>query len=908
MVNLDSHSSLSVPLLATRFFMPPLPSAYVSRQRLMDVLDQGLQRPLILISAPPGFGKSMLLCNWIHSRPGLKTGWLCIEPSDQDWGMFFRYLVAAWQHIFPTAGEMALAELNASTSLDKQTLTNLLLNDLVSVCKGEGNHQVVLVLDDYHNIASIAIQETVAYLVEHLLPNCHLVLLTRADPPLPLARWRSRGWMLEVRADDLRFTLNEAADYLNQSMHLNLSSDQIQSLEDRTEGWVVGLQLAALSLQGRDRPQEFISQFSGTQRFVIDYLVEEVLQRQPEEIRQFMQTTALLDRFCGSLCDAVMDRPAFSSQSLLEGLEKANLFLVSLDDHRNWYRYHGLFADLLRARLQQTTPERISEVYNRAANWCSQNNLWREAIEYALKAKDLELGAALFEQAVHFGGREFLYSGIHPLIEPFPPNFIKVHPILSLAKAIEMIENAQLIGVEPLLRFAEDEIQKRPHFEGQDEILGWIYVIQSRAASILGDSTWSTQASRHIAHLIPNDGPANTHALLHAGLTYYYSGDLHRTDTYWQKALDLSQANDYTYGRLCLSDNLARICCYKGELHRAEELFQRAIQLSGKMQDRYPRWHGALQRDYSELLREQNRLEEARAQMDSGLALCQKWEMASGLGLGYVNMGRILLAFGDPQGATSMLIKAEELRRNHTVYPDLDTLVQLFHVQLCLASGDLEQAKQIQEACLQSSCCLHDLNCEWTQIVQARVLLKTDRPTEALALLAGRLEKAKAFGRGRNWLEMVLLTAMALHSTAKPDHALQMLREGLAYSKVQGFRRIFVDEGNPMQELLERFRIQDPQSSLSEFILDLLSMFPAGQVFHSKNIKETNLGLVEPLSNRELEILQLVCQGLSNREIARQLFLSSGTVKAYIHNIYGKLGVRDRPQAIVKANLIGLVK
>jgi LuxR family maltose regulon positive regulatory protein len=902
-----SQHALSVPLLATRFFMPPLPATCISRVRLMGLLEQGLQRPLTLVSAPPGFGKSVSICAWIQSRPGVNTSWLSIEPSDRDWGLFFRYLVAAWQHLFPRAGELALIELNTSPSPDKGALTNLLLNDLLTGHEIDDQNQAVLVLDDYHHIASTAIQETVAYLVEHLPQGCHLVLLTRADPPLPLARWRSRGWMLEVRADDLRFTTLEAAEYLNQSMHLSLSSEQIQTLEDRTEGWIVGLQLAALSLQGRADPQEFVHNFSGTQRFVLDYLVEEVVQRQPEAIQQFMLSTALLDRFCGPLCDAILDQPAFSSQSILESLEKANLFLVPLDDHREWFRYHHLFADLLRVRLQQKTPGRIPEVNDRAATWCSQNGLWREAILYALRTNNFERGAALFEQAILTGGREFLYSGMHSLIEPFPRAIIQTRPLLSLAKAIEMIENAQLTGIEPILRFAEKGVQTAPHFEGKEEILGWIYVVQIRAAAILGDSAWTLEASRQIARLIPHDAQANTHALLHVGLIHYYTGDLHQTDARWQEALDLSQAHGYSYGMLCLLDNLGRICCYKGELHRAEELFQRALQISGEVQNSYPRWKGAVERDYSHLLLEQNHLEEAYARITSALVLCEKWDMASGLGLAYMHLGRILLASGDLPGATATQKKAEELRRSHTVYPEMDTLVQLFQAQLCLAAGLPEQAWQVLETCLQAPCCVHELHREWTQIAQARVLLWTECPEEALALIAGRMEKAKEFGRGRKWLEMDLLTALALNSTGRRDQAIQMLREGLAYGQAQGFRRIFIDEGRPMQELLERYRIIDPQSKLGEFALDLLSMFPAGRMSSSR---ETigDKSLVESLSKREVEILGLLCQGLSNREIARQMVLSVGTVKTHIHNLFGKLGVRDRPQAIAKANLIGLVK
>jgi LuxR family transcriptional regulator, maltose regulon positive regulatory protein len=898
---------LSMPLLATRFFLPPRPAGWISRPRLTALLDGGLERRLILVSAPPGFGKSTVCGEWIRSHTALNAAWVSLESSDQDWGLFFRYLVTAWQQVFPQAGQAALAELTVSTLPRQEALNNLLLNDLLSASQKDGAQGSVLVLDDYHQVNSSAVHETVAYLVEHLPPGCHLVLLTRADPPLPLARWRSFGWMLEVRADDLRFTPTEAADYLNQGMQLGLSPYLVQTLEMRTEGWIVGLKLAAISLQGNLDPGSFVRRFGGTQRFVLDYLVEEVLKQQPRLNQEFLMSTALLDRFCGPLCDTVVDRPAGFSQDLLEGFEKANLFLIPLDDERRWFRYHRLFGDLLKARLEQTDPGRMSEIYARAAAWCSQNSLWREAIQYALKTRDFECSAGIFEQSIRSGGRAFLYSGVGPLIAPFPDELIQTRPLLSLAKAISRIESAQLAGIEPLLRFAGQGVESAPHFDGQEQLLGWIYVIQSRAAAILGDGEWITQASRQVVRLIPGDAEAHTHALLHLGLVDYYAGDLNRTDACWQEALDVSQAAGYLYGRLCLSDNLGRICSHKGELDRAEALFQTGLQISKEIHDSYPRWQGAIERDYSDVLREQNRLDEALARITTGLALCEQWDLASGLGMGYLHHGRILLSLGDPPGADAAIKKAEEIYRGHTVYPDMEVLVQLFKAQLSLAAGDLDQAWKVLEACRQAPSCQHDLPQEWVRIAQARVLVWMKRPEEALALLAGAGEKSKAAGRGRNWLEITLLTSLALDLTGHQEGAFRALRDGLEYTRARGFKRIFVDEGRRMQELIERFRVVNPLDPGVEWVLELLSLYPSTGIITARG-SMTNSPLVEPLTQREQEILGLLCQGLSNREIARRTFLSLGTVKTHVHNLFSKLGVRDRPQAIAKAHELGLVK
>jgi LuxR family maltose regulon positive regulatory protein len=376
-------------------------------------------------------------------------------------------------------------------------------------------------------------------------------------------------------------------------------------------------------------------------------------------------------------------------------------------------------------------------------------------------------------------------------------------------------------------------------------------------------------------------------------------------DDCWQKALELRLLIGDTYNAPDLMVSFGRICCHKGELQRAEDLFERALELIAKEQGRYPGLLGAAQRDYSDLLRECNRLEEAHAMMSASLPLNEEWGYISGKGLGYLHMGRILRAEGDWAGARAMLKKAQDLCRRYNVYPDLEDLVQVFHARLCLDAGEPEQAWQVLETCLQADCCRNELRLEWMLIAQSRVLVQTDRPTEALALLTGRLESAKENGRGRNWLEICLLTALALKASGERHQAHLVLNEGLVYAQTQGFRRTFVDEGERMRELLEEFGVLFPQKQLSDLASEVLAIFPAQSATKTtQSIKYESL--YEALSGRELEILRLVSQGASNSEIAARLVLSVGTVKTHIHNIYGKLGVRDRPQAIAKAGLLGL--
>jgi LuxR family transcriptional regulator, maltose regulon positive regulatory protein len=889
------------PLLTTRFFPPPLPEGRVLRPRLCSRLECGLKAPLTLISAPAGFGKSTLVADWIHSRATdyasarrgdkaavrVRATWLSLEASENDWGHFFRYFIAAWQAIYPGVGQTALAE-PLTPDIPREILLNALLNDLVEMSTG---NEAMLVLDDYHRIETLAVHEALAYFVEHAPPGCHLLLLSRADPPLPLARWRSRRLLCELRADDLRFTQDEAAAFLNQSMRLNLSAEQINILESRTEGWIVGLQLAALSLQGRKDAGEFVRAFGGSHRFVLDYMVEEVVNQQPEPIRHFLLATAILDQFCAPLCDALLETAPPASQAMLERLEKANLFIIPLDDQRHWYRYHHLFADLLRVRLRQTAPHEIPDLNRRAARWFSENRLWRESITHALTAGDYALAASLFEHAARADGLKFLHGGIGPLIQPFPVEWLERVPVLRLAKAVIQIEASQLRGIEPLLRAAEKDLP--------EDLLGLLYIAQSVAASLLGDSRWISESSKQVIQRLPGQVNAQVNAWIQLGNVAFYEGNLRENDVRWSRALDLSVSNEYAYGIISSLDNLGRAYCHMGDLNRAEAFFRRALDFLASHPS--PRWLSAAQRDYSDLLRERCSLEQAHELMAASMETGAQWELPSGKGLGYIHMGRILLAQGDFPSAIEMCHKAEQVCREHTVYPDLAAIVQVFRSRLALESGNSSEAWNILQTCLDSPYGEHEFHREWIWIAQARVFLRTQRPQEALDLLEGCLGPAREQRRGRNWLEMCLLTALALSALAEEQAALDRLLAGLEFAQPQGFTRIFLDEGEPMRALLRRFSEKFPRSALGIFVAGLLSAYPV-ETAASKD------SLIESLTEREQEVLALVCEGLSNQEIARKLTLSVGTVKTHIHNIFGKLGVSSRPQAIAKATKLGLMR
>lgn len=898
-----SPNSLTHALLATRFFVPPLPAAWLPRLRLLERLQAATEVPVTLVSASPGFGKSSMVSEWIHSQPGLRVSWLSLEASDNEWGRFFRYLVGAWQRLVPQAGEDALAELNFSAPQDHEGQLNVLLNDLATGDAAGPSAPAVLVLDDYHCIKATEIHEAVQYLVEHLPPACHLILITRSDPPLPLARWRSRGQVLELRTDQLRFTSAETAEYLNCAVRLGLSDEQLQLLDGRTEGWIAGLQMAAVSLAGSKDPKGFVRAFGGSHRHVLDYLVEEVLSQQPAQVQEFLLATSLVDRFCGPLSDAMLERREADSQATLLELERANLFLIALDDHRTWFRFHHLLADLLRLRLQQTAPDSIPVLYRRAARWLAENCLWHEAIQCAERARDFELVAALFERAICTDRFDFLFSGLRSLIDPIPLEVVQDKPALLLGKAAQMTEASQLTGVEALLHTAEAMLAASPGSANHGVLLGMVYVVQSIAASLSGDSPRIVESSTQVSRLLPDDARARVTALIQLGNVHFYAGNLDGSDSDWQAALTTSTESGYTFGILCCLDNLGRLCCHKGELHRAEAFFQRSLRLLQDPGESSPRWLGATQRDYADLLCERNDLTAARELLDTAMPLVEKWDMASGRGLAYLHMGRVLLAEGDAAGAHAMLDRADELCERHTIYPDLETNLEIFRAQLLLESGNVSGAEAVLEKALGSPHGRHELHREWLQIAEAGLALRRGEPARAVSLLSGRMKDAAARGRGRNWLHMGLLVALAHHAQGSRERALDTLAVALRFGVSQAFLGLFLREGEPMRALLLEFLTHAHDSTLVEYAGRLLDAFSPTAT--GGQAEPWNASLVEPLSARELEVLRLLCDGLSNREMAGELVLSVGTVKSHIHNIFRKLGVRDRPQAIAAAARLG---
>jgi len=919
---------MTTPVLATKLYIPPPRLKVVLRPHLIERLNEGLAvgRKLTLISAPAGFGKTTLVSEWINdlrftsddlrldtSRESqivnrklvlskveaskFKNGvaWLSLDEGDNDPGRFLAYLVAALQTVTASVGAGLLSVLQSPQSPPTESILTALLNEIATV-----PDNFVLVLDDYHVIDAQPVDHALAFLLEHQPPQMHLVIATREDPDLPLARLRARDQLTELRATDLRFTPSEAANFLNQVMGLNLSAEDVAALETRTEGWIAGLQLAALavqgtlSMQGHQDVTSFIQSFTGSHRFVLDYLIEEVLGRQPENIQTFLLHTSILDRLCGPLCDAVLLNPSGSTsgQETLEYLERANLFIVPLDNARRWYRYHHLFADLLRQRLQQSfasstgdAESHLNELHIRASQWYEDNGLQLEAFRHAAAANDIDRAEQLIDGKgipLHFSG------GVTPILdwlESLPTPVLNARPSLWWRYAAMLLINGQTIGVAEKLQAAEAALAASlQSAEPDDEtrnLIGQIAAAKSTLALTRYDvEGMLTQSRRALKYLSPNALFTRATAYWTQGYAHFLLGDRAAARQAFMEAISLSQASGAVFTAILATIGLGQVQEGDNQLHHAAETYRRVLQWAGDQpQQIINEAHLGLARIFYEW----NDLDAAEQHGQLSLKLARQYErIIDRFIICEVFLARLKLARGNVAGAAALLAEVEQSARQQNFVHRIPE-VAAAQVLTLLRQGDLARAAHLAQT--------HEL-----ALSQARVDLARGNPSAALAVLETRRQKAEAKGWEDERLKVMVLQAVALHAHDENDKAAQTLAEALPLAEPEGFIRLFVDEGLPMAELLKRMKDEDGR--LTVYIDKLLSAFGKHTTVHP---------LIEPLSQRELEVLQLIAQGLSNDEIGKRLFLALDTVKGHNRRIYDKLQVQRRTEAVARARELGLL-
>jgi LuxR family maltose regulon positive regulatory protein len=902
------------PLLETKLHVPRWRRSLVARPRLSERLSRGAESALTLVSAPAGFGKTTLLAEWlaVAAADGRSVAWLSLDQRDNDPALFWTYLVAALNTGAPAVGAGALSVLQPPQPPNEAGLVAL-LNDLDAI-----SDDVVLVLDDYHVIDARDVQDGMAFLLEHLPPQIHLVIASRTDPPLPLARLRGRGELAEIRAADLRFTPGEAAAYLNEVMGLVLTAADVAALEGRTEGWIAALQLAALSLQGREDTAAFIDGFAGDDRYIVDFLAEEVLQRQPGHVQQFLLQTSILDRLSGPLCDAVTGQDG--GKAKLVALERGNLFLVPLDDRRQWYRYHQLFADVLQARLQDEQPDDVPGLHRRASGWLEQNGQPPEAIRHALAAGDFGRAADLVELAIPAMLRSRQEAAVLGWLELLPDEVVRVRPVLSVGFAGALLAGGEFEGVEARLRDAEGwldgttGIRQGSHAPAAEMVVvddaefrrlpAEIELYRAAQALVRGDGPGTVRHARQALELSLADdhlGRASAAALM--GLASWASGDLEAGHSGYAECMAGLRRAGHIADTFGCAIALADIRRTQGRLCEAMRTYEQALQRATQQGGPVLRGTADMYVGMSEVHRERDDLPAATQQ------LLRSQELGEHIGLPQnryrwrVAMARIREAEGDLGGALDLLDEAERLYVGD-FFPNVRPVPAL-RARVRVAQGELGEALGwARERGLSVTDDLSYLR-EFEHITLARVLLaqhtakRAERSIQEATRLLERLLRAAEEGqRTGSVIEILVLQALAHQARDDIPAALASLRRAVTLAEPEGYVRIFADEGPPMAFLL---RAAAKQGIARDYVRRLLAA-----VNKAEDGTPASQGLIEPLSERELDVLRLLGTDLGGPDIARELVVSLNTVRTHTKNIYAKLGVNNRRAAVRRARELDL--
>jgi LuxR family maltose regulon positive regulatory protein len=901
------------PLLETKLYVPRSRRGLVPRPRLIERLNRGTASKLTLVSAPAGFGKTTLLTEWLAAGPAgpaseRLVAWLSLDRADSDPVSFWIYVIAALRTVASGVGESSLALLQAPQPPPIETVLTVLLNEL-----GAMAGEVVLVLDDYHVIDAGDVQDAMAFLLDHLPPRLHVVIASRADPALPLPRWRARGELVETRAAELRFTPDEAAVYLNETMGLQLTARDVAALEGRTEGWIAALQLAALSMQGRDDVAGFIAGFAGDDRYVVDYLAEEVLQRQPDDVQAFLLRTSILGRLSGPLCDAVTGQGG--GKAMLEALDRGNLFLVPLDDRRRWYRYHHLFADVLQARLLDEQPGQVPDLHRRASAWFQRSGEPPVAISHALAAEDFGRAADLIERAIPAMRRTRQETTVHSWLKALPDEVIRVRPMLSFAVAGALLTGGEPEEVEVRLRDAERWLTEAGTSKGSparptemvvaDEeeyrrLPGAIELYRAAVARVRGDVPGTVRHARRTLDLaLAEDHGVRAGAAGFLGLAFWTSGDLEAAHSAWAECAAGLRRSGQIADTFGCAIAMADIRLAQGRLGAAMRTYEQALQRASEQDGPVLRGTADMYVGMSEVHREYDDLQAATQW------LLRSQELGEHVGLPQnryrwrVAMARIRQAEGDLAGALDLLNEAERLYVSD-FFPNVRPVPAL-KARVWIAQGSLGEALGwARDTDLSADDDLSYLR-EFEHITLARALSAQRAETsvhEAARLLERLLLPAEAGERTGRVIEILVLLALTRQRLGDIPAALACLERAVTLAEPEGSVRVFADEGAPMASLLKALA---KHGTAGNYVRRLLAT--SSKTGQDGPVKQD---LIEPLSERELDVLRLLGTELDGPAIARELMVSLNTMRTHTKNIYAKLAVTSRRAAVRRGAELGL--
>jgi LuxR family transcriptional regulator, maltose regulon positive regulatory protein len=907
-------------LMATKLHVPRPRPGFLARPRLLELLTEGMARELTLVCAPAGFGKTTLLGEWARHSRG-PVAWLSLDAADSDPARFWRYVAAALDGARPGIHQQVAVLLQGAEQPRLEAVVTAVVNELAGRSDG-----LVLVLDDYHLVDALPVHESLAVLLERLPPGLRLTVASRADPPLPLARLRASGQLTEVRAADLRFTPEEAAELLRSAVGADLPEVAMATLGDRTEGWVAGLQLAALSLRGHHDIDAFVQGFSGSHRYIVDYLAAEVLDRQPDELRRFLLETSILERLSGPLCDVVTGRD--DSQRLLVQVERASLFLHPLDEVRGWWRYHQLFADLLRARLRQEQPQRVPELHRAAAAWCEDHGLVEEAVGYALAAGDTERAVSLVDRDAQALLERGEGATLHRWLAALPPELVDARPRLCLAQAITTLIAVRVDEAEALLTKAERAFAAHPPApppggtpRGLGNVPGMLAMLRAELARARG------QADRAMGYARQGLAAADEHDRY---LRYFLRWNLAVGDLLQGRVAEAEAAlgelaadpwagGSHRYFTVRVLYTIGQAQRAQGRLGAALGSCQRALELAGEPGGRVAvPMAGVALVGLAEVLRERNQLDEALRHATDGVGLCRQLAYGQWLGLGLTVLAWVRHAVGDRAGTLAAIAEAERAVPDREAIADLILPLAVQRARLWLANGEVAEAAHWVDRRGLGPDDEPSFAREREYLILARVLLATRASERALGLLERLAALAAAQGRTGSLIQVRVLQALTHAACGQEQPALAALAEALTLAAPEGWLRVFVDEGPPLADLLRRLLAgqragadKATETIPRDHLTRLAAAFEqagAPALPAARRGAVVVPGLVEPLSARELQVLELLAAGLPNRAIAEELVVTLDTVKSHVSNLFAKLGTTNRTQAVARARALGLVR
>jgi LuxR family maltose regulon positive regulatory protein len=879
------------PILATKIVAPPSRASVVEREALFERLDRGLAVKLTVLTAPPGFGKSTLLAEWIARAGGVPAAWIAVDDADDDVLRFLSHLVAAVESIHPEAGDAALNLLRPPDPAPPRAVLTALINELIA----RDPPDFALVIDDFDRVSAKPVHEAMAFLLEHLPEKMHVYISGRSEPPLRLALFRARGQLVELGSHDLRFDAEESRQFCNGVMGLGLDDQELAQLNDRVEGWPAGLQLAALALKaGNGDVAGLVADFDGSHRYVVDYLAEEVFRKQPADVQRFLLQTSILDRLSDQLCNAVAGIE--SSQAMLERLHEDNLFIESLDDTRSQYRYHPLFASFLRERLQREDPDEFREAQRRAAAWCEGEGLVAEAVAHSIAAEDLDGAVTIIEASAPDLIRDLEWAKLASWFEKMPEPALLARPDLLLTYVRALAITHDLGRARTLLERLEDVLRRHEDREGLGKARSVAAYIAGRAGDHIGSIALAEEALR----LLPESATwARSQTLWTMGTAYEFQGDLPSAAARYIEAIETSeQPPGFAPNWVAIVD-LAYAQFEQGLLHEGARIFQQVLQ-GTEDSKAAPPIVGVAYGELGELAREWNQLDRAEDYLRTALELLGTWGNVLALARAYRYLAKVRLARGDPEGAVAVADEGEEVARRLGVSHAANLAAA--RARFWLVAGELDKAAAwARESGLKTSddfSAISHLK-ELEYLALADVLLSQRKLSDAVDLLARLEEASRQAGRGRNLVQIMAKRSVAMAANGNQLAALGLLRDTLALAQPEGYVRTFLDQGPRMRDMLGKLLDGGIRLGLEPYARQLYDLFPA------PSEPETRSSAL--LSQREFEVLDLLDRGLSNQQIAEEIVVTEGTVKRHVHNIFQKLDVHSRTQALARARHLNLL-